>query len=76
MGEEERKDFLGWYERQRYDTFENKRVLETYIQDDVTVLRQACRVFRGEFMQKDTSTSLSSLLRSRRHAIRCYASGL
>ena len=25
--------------------FDNRRVLETYGQDDVTVLRQACRVF-------------------------------
>jgi len=51
MGEEERKDFLGWYERQKYEIFENKRVLESYCQDDVTVLRKACRVFRREFMQ-------------------------
>ena len=29
MGEEERKDFLGWYERQRSETFENKHVLES-----------------------------------------------
>ena len=26
-------------------------MLETYYQDDVTVLRQACRVFRREFIQ-------------------------
>ena len=51
MGEEERKDFLGCYERQSSETFENKRVLESYAQDEVTVLRQACRVFRREFMQ-------------------------
>ena len=29
MGEEERKDFFGWHERQRSETFENKRVLES-----------------------------------------------
>jgi len=51
MGEEERKEFLGWYERQRSETFENKRVLESYCKDDFTVLRQACRLFRREFMQ-------------------------
>jgi len=51
MGEEKRKDFLGWYERQRSETFENKLVLESYCQDDVTVLRHACRIFRREFMQ-------------------------
>jgi len=33
--------------------FDNRRVLEAYCQDDVTLLRQACRVFRGEFTQKD-----------------------
>ena len=31
--------------------FDNRRVLETYSHDDVTVLRQACRVFRREFLQ-------------------------
>ena len=31
--------------------FDNRLVLETYCQDDVTVLRQACRVFRREFAQ-------------------------
>ena len=31
--------------------FDNRRVLETYCQDDVTVLRQECRVFRREFFQ-------------------------
>ena len=51
MWEDERKDFLVWYESQRSETFDNKHVLESYCQDDVTVLRQACRVFRREFMQ-------------------------
>ena len=31
--------------------FDNRRVLETYCQDDVTVLRKACRVFRRAFLQ-------------------------
>ena len=51
MREEERKDFLVWYERQRSETFDNSHVLESYSQDDVRVPRQACRVFRCEFMQ-------------------------
>jgi len=51
MWEDERKDFLVWYESQRSETFDNRHVLESYCQDDVTVLRQACRVFRREFMQ-------------------------
>ena len=51
MSESERKEFLAWYEGQKAKVFDNRRVLETYSQDDVTVLRQACRVFRREFIQ-------------------------
>jgi len=51
MREEERKEFLVWYEGQRSDTYDNRHVLETYFQDDFIVLRQACRAFRREFMQ-------------------------
>jgi len=51
MREEERKEFLVLYESQRYETFDNRHVLESYCQHDVAVLRQACRVFRREFMQ-------------------------
>ena len=52
MSETERKEFLAWYEGQKAKVFYNTRVLETYCQDDVTFLRQACRVFRREFIQK------------------------
>jgi len=53
MGEEERREFLAWYESQKSEEpiFVNRRVLESYCQDYVTVLRQACRIFRSEFMQ-------------------------
>ena len=51
MGESDRAEFLAWYEGQRDRVFDNLLVLETYCQDDVTVLRQACRVFRREFAQ-------------------------
>jgi len=51
MGEEEWQEFLAWYEGQKSDIFDNRRVLEYYSQDDVMVLRQACRFFRREFMQ-------------------------
>ena len=51
MGEEDRRDFLAWYESQKEPIFDNRRVLESYCQDDVTVLRQVCEVFRREFMQ-------------------------
>jgi len=36
---------------QKTKVFDNRRVFETYCQDDVTVLRQACQVFRREFIQ-------------------------
>ena len=50
MGLGEREEFLAWYEARKSRPFHNKQVLETYCQD-VTVLRQACRVFRREFLQ-------------------------
>jgi hypothetical protein len=46
----ERAEFLRWYETQRSQTFENRHVLEEYCQDDVTVLHQACQVFRRKFL--------------------------
>ena len=50
MGEKERSEFLVWYDSRKSGPFYNRRVLGTYCQDDVTVLRQACRVFRREFI--------------------------
>jgi hypothetical protein len=47
--ESERKDFLAWYEDEKSSVFDNKRVLEQYCQEDVTVLRQSCQAFRREF---------------------------
>jgi len=51
MSEAERREFLIWYEGQKEAVFDNRRVLEAYCQNDVTVLRQECRVFKREFMQ-------------------------
>ena len=34
----------------RNTVFDNRRVLEQYCQDDVTVLRLACQLFRRDFM--------------------------
>jgi len=52
MGEEERQGIFAWYESQNSEkVFDNRRVFEKYCQDDLAVLRQACRVFRREFMQ-------------------------
>jgi hypothetical protein len=47
----ERKEFIVWYEGQRGEVVDNKRVLESYCHDDVTVLRQACQLFRREFLR-------------------------
>jgi len=42
---------MAWYNEQKVKVFDNRRVLEQYCQDDVTVLRQTCRVFRHEFLE-------------------------
>jgi hypothetical protein len=47
----ERKEFFAWNERQKLEIFDNRRVLESYSQDYVRVLRHTCRVFRREFRQ-------------------------
>jgi hypothetical protein len=31
--------------------FDNRRALENYFQDDVTVLRQKCQIFRRDFAE-------------------------
>jgi len=51
MGEAERREFMAWYDEQKVKFFDNRHVLEQYCQDYVTVLRQACRVFRREFLE-------------------------
>ena len=51
MGAGERTDFLEWYNSQQSVLFINRHVLETYCQDKVTVLRQACLVSIREFLQ-------------------------
>jgi hypothetical protein len=45
MGVSERTEFLAWYEEQKSAGFNNRQMLESYCQDDVTVLRQARQVF-------------------------------
>jgi len=51
MFEGEGREFMAWYDEQRVKVFDNRHMLEQYCQDDVTVLRQACRVFRREFLE-------------------------
>ena len=50
VSEGERNESLAWYESQKESIYDNRQVLESYCQDDVTVLRQVFRVFRREFM--------------------------
>jgi hypothetical protein len=50
MGVIERTEFLVWYEEQKSVVFNNRQMLESYCQGDVTVLSQECQVFRIEFM--------------------------
>jgi hypothetical protein len=51
MSHSERQEFLVWYEGQNDTTFDNKHVLGSYCQDDVTVLCQACQIFRRNFLE-------------------------
>jgi len=51
MSVSEKNEFFAWFEGQKDVVFDNKRVLEAYCQDDVSVLREACRVLRREFIQ-------------------------
>ena len=43
MSASERSEFLAWYEGQKVEVFDNRRVLESYCQDDVNMLREACQ---------------------------------
>jgi hypothetical protein len=52
----EREAFLAWYEERKGRVFDNRRVLEQYCQDDVTVLWQGCQTFR-HFAEMETRTS-------------------
>jgi len=49
--EAERREFLVWYESvAKKVVFDNRRVLESYCQADVTVMRGACRAFHKHFL--------------------------
>jgi hypothetical protein len=51
MSHSERQEFLEWYEGQKGTTFDNKHVLESCCQDDVSVMSQACQIFRHSFLE-------------------------
>jgi hypothetical protein len=50
ISEAQRKVFLEWYEGQKGKRFDNNRVLESYHQNNATVLHQTCQIFRRVFM--------------------------
>ena len=51
MNESERKDFVASYDTQKDIVFNNSHVLKEYCKVDFTVLRQACQIFRRDFME-------------------------
>jgi hypothetical protein len=51
MSESEKKEFMSLNDTQKDKVFDNKSVLEEFCQDDVRVLRQACQIFRRDFME-------------------------
>jgi len=51
MNESERKEFMAWYDTLKDKVFDNRHLLHKYCQDDVTVLRQACQIFRSDFIE-------------------------
>jgi len=51
MSASEREDFLALYEAQRDQVFDKRRVLASYCQNDVSVLREACRILKRDFLQ-------------------------
>lgn len=50
MSGRESNEFLAWYEKQKSEPFDNRRVLESYCHVDVTVLRQVCHFFKRQFL--------------------------
>ena len=51
MNESEGEEFMAWHETQKDIVFNNRQVLTQYCKDEVTVLRQACQLFRRDFFQ-------------------------
>ena len=51
MSDDERVQFVEWYEEQKYKIVCNKQELLAYCMDDVNVLRQACCAFRNLFLK-------------------------
>ena len=42
---------MAWYDEEKDKVFDNRRGLEEYCKDDVIELRQACQIFRRDFIE-------------------------
>jgi hypothetical protein len=51
MSVSESQEFMPWYEKQKDQVFDKRRSLEDYCQVDLTVLREACTIFRRDFIE-------------------------
>ena len=51
MSASERQEFTAWYDKEKDRVFDNRRALEIYGQDVVTVLSEACTIFRRYFIE-------------------------
>ena len=75
MSESDREEFTSWYDVQKHKVFDNRRVLEQYCQDDVTVFVRRVSYSVGISWMSETWIFSSSLAPSRQHVSRCCASG-
>jgi len=51
MSASDRREFVTWFDREKYRIFDNRRMLVYYCQDDSTVIREACTIFRRDFIE-------------------------
>ena len=47
----ERIEFMTWYDSQKDEVFDNRRILEEYCQNDFILLLKAYQIFRREFIE-------------------------
>jgi hypothetical protein len=62
LSDDERTQFLTWYEEEERKIFHNQEELLTYCMDDGTVLRKACCPLRTLFLFGQNSPFIEDLL--------------
>ena len=72
----ERRELMTWHDEQKDRVFDNRRVMEDYCEDDVTVLREACTIFRRDFIEIGNIEVSSRHLLSQALAKKCCAKSL